>query len=259
MRAERQIAGAAGHAEADRAAPVNRLTVPLPDLLERVAPDWLDLVRAWRDSRAGRALIERVEARRVAGASIYPGEPLRALALTPSHALRVVIVGQDPYHRPGQAEGLAFSVPDGQRIPPSLRNVLAEMHRDLGLAPRRRANLAGWAAQGVLLLNTTLTVEGGRPGSHAGWGWEALTDEIVKTASRSEHAVVFMLWGAHAAAKRALIDESGPQRCVMVANHPSPLAARRGPTPFVGCGHFRATNRFLAVHDPGRPPIDWEQ
>lgn len=257
MRAERRIAGAAGRPEADREAPVNRLTAPLPELLERVAPDWFDVVRAWRDSPAGRALIERVEARRLAGATIYPAEPLHALALTPSHALRVVIVGQDPYHRPGQAEGLAFSVPDGQRMPPSLRNVLAEMSRDLGLATSRRASLARWAMQGVLLLNTALTVEEGRPGSHSTWGWEALTDEIIKAASRSEHAVVFMLWGAHAAAKRAMIEESGPKRCVLVASHPSPLAARRGATPFIGCGHFGAANRFLATHDPGRPPIDW--
>jgi len=257
MPAQRRVAGAGGRAEEVRAAPINRLAAPLPGLLERVAPDWLDLVRAWRSTPAGRALIERVEARRVAGATIYPAEPLHALALTPCHALRVVIVGQDPYHGPGQAEGLAFSVPDGQRMPPSLRNVLAEMQRDLGLAQRRRTSLARWAAQGVLLLNTALTVEEGRPGSHSRWGWEALTDEVIKTASRSERAVVFMLWGAHAAAKRGLIDESRLARCVLVANHPSPLSARRGPTPFIGCGHFRAANRFLATHDPGRPPIDW--
>lgn len=244
---------------AGRAAPVNRLASALPDLLERVAPDWLDVVGRWRDSPAGRGLIERVEARRTDGATIYPAEPLRALALAPRHAIRVVIVGQDPYHGPGQAEGLAFSVPDGQRMPPSLRNVLAEVQRDQGLARPRRTSLAGWAAQGVLLLNTVLTVEEGRPGSHAGWGWEALTDAIIKTASGSEHAVVFMLWGAHAAAKRALIDGSDPDRCVLVANHPSPLSARRAPTPFVGCGHFRTADRFLASHDPGRPPIDWER
>ena len=238
MRAGRRIAGAAGRAEADRAGPNNRLTARLPDLLDRVAPDWLDLVRAWRDGPSGRALIERVEARRIAGATIYPADPLHALALTPTHMLRVVIVGQDPYHGPGQAEGLAFSVPDGQRMPPSLRNVLTELNRDLCLAARRRTSLAGWATQGVLLLNTTLTVEEGRPGSHSGWGWEALTDEIIKTVSRFDRAVAFMLWGAHAAAKRALIDESGPSQCVLVANHPSPLSARRGPKPFVGCGHF---------------------
>jgi uracil-DNA glycosylase len=253
------VAGAAGCAGADRAAPINRLAAPLPDLLERVAPDWLDVVRSWRDSAAGRALIARVEARRAGGATVYPAEPLRALALASRQAIRVVIVGQDPYHGPGQAEGLAFSVPDGQRMPPSLRNVLVEMQRDLGRARPRRTSLAGWAAQGVLLLNTVLTVEEGRPGSHSGWGWEVLTDEIIQATARSEGAVVFMLWGAHAAAKRALIDESDPKHCVLVANHPSPLSARRGPTPFVGCGHFGAADRFLADHDPGRPPIDWER
>lgn len=253
------MAGAAGRAEADRAAPINRLAAPLPDLLERVAPDWLDVVRGWRDSPAGRALIGRVEARRASAAAIYPDEPLRALALAPRHTVRIVIVGQDPYHGPGQAEGLAFSVPDGQRTAPSLRNVLAELQRDLQVARPRRTSLAGWAAQGVLLLNTALTVEQGRPGSHSGWGWEALTDEIIKTTSRSERPVVFMLWGAHAAAKRALIDEFDPRRCVLVANHPSPLSARRAPLPFIGCGHFGAADRFLARHDPGRPPVDWRR
>jgi len=257
MLAERRAADRAGHAETDRESPLNRLAAPLPELLERVAPDWLDLVRAWRNSPIGQALIERVEARRVAGATIYPAEPLRALALTPSHTLRVVIVGQDPYQGSGQAEGLAFSVPDGQRLPPSLRNVLGEMQRDLGLAKRRRTSLAEWAAQGVLLLNTTLTVEEGQPGSHSRWGWEVLTDEIIMTASRSRQPIVFMLWGAHAAAKRALIDESRPTRCVLMANHPSPLAARRGPMPYIGCGHFSAANRFLATHDPGSPGNDW--
>lgn len=259
MRHERPVAGPAGAEGVVGAAPANRLVAPLPDLLERVAPDWRETVRGWRDSPAGRALIARVEARRVGGATIYPAEPLRALALAPRRSIRVVIVGQDPYHGPGQAEGLAFSVPDGQRVPPSLRNVRAEMQRDLGLERTRHASLAGWAAQGVLLLNTALTVEQGRPGSHSGWGWEALTDEIIKTVSRSELAVVFMLWGARAAAKRALIDESDSRRCVLVANHPSPLSARRGPMPFVGCGHFGAAARFLARHDPGRAPIDWQR
>lgn len=259
MPAQRRLAGADGHAGQARAAAANRLAAPLPDLLERVAPDWRNLVRAWRDSPAGRALVDRVEARRLAGATIYPAEPLRALALTPRREVRVVIVGQDPYHGPRQAEGLAFSVPDGQRVPPSLRNVFVELQRDLGLAPRRRTSLVGWAKQGVLLLNAALTVEAGQPGSHSGWGWEALTDEIVKAASRFERGVVFMLWGAHAGAKRAWIEESRPGCCVLMANHPSPLSARRSPMPFIGCGHFGAAAGFLSAQDPDRPPIDWER
>lgn len=237
----------------------NRLREPLPVLLERAAAGWLDLVRAWQHGAAGRALIERVEARRLAHATLYPAEPLRALALTPPDAVRVVILGQDPYHGPGQAEGLAFSVPDGQSAPPSLRNVLAELQRDLGIR-RDQVSLRGWAEQGVLLLNAVLTVEDGRPASHAGWGWEALTDQVIETLARSGRPIVYLLWGAHAARKRALLDAaSAGRQAVLLANHPSPLAARRGPTPFVGCGHFGQANAWLAATDPARPPIDWKR
>ncbi len=245
-------------AAADEALP-NRLREPLPTLLERVAPDWRDLVQTWQRSEDGRALVERVEARRLAGATLYPAEPLRALALTAPDAVRVVVLGQDPYHGPGQAEGLSFSVPDGQRVPPSLRNILAELHRDLGIR-REHASLRGWAEQGVLLLNTVLTVEDSRPASHAGWGWEALTDQIVSALARSGQPIVFMLWGAHAARKRVLLG-SGPaaRQAVLLANHPSPLSARRGPTPFIGCGHFGQADAWLAAADSTRPPIDWKR
>lgn len=228
-------------------------------MLERVAAGWLETVHAWRLSEAGRALIERVEARRRAGATVYPAEPLRALALTAPEAVRVVILGQDPYHGPGQAEGLAFSVPDGQRPPPSLRNMLVELRRDLGIQ-RDQRSLCGWAEQGVLLLNTVLTVEDGLPASHAGWGWEALTDQIISTLARSGRPIVYLLWGAHAARKRALLDAAPVGRqAVLLANHPSPLSARRGPMPFVGCGHFGQANAWLAATGPAWPPIDWKR
>ena len=235
----------------------NRLREPLPALLGRVAPGWRELVQAWQRSDAGCALIERVEARRLAGVTLYPAEPMRALALTPPEAVRVVVLGQDPYHGPGQAEGLAFSVPDRQRVPPSLRNIITELRRDLGIQ-REHASLRGWAEQGVLLLNTVLTVEDGRPASHAGWGWEALTDQIVMTLAQSRQPIVFMLWGAHAARKRGVL---GPAACqtVLLANHPSPLSARRGPAPFIGCGHFGQADAWLATADPARPPIDWKR
>ena len=179
---------------------------------------------------------------------------LRALELTGLEAVRVVIVGQDPYHGPGQAEGLAFSVPRGVRIPPSLRNIFLEQRRDLGLPAPSHGHLDAWAGQGVLLLNTTLTVEEGIPGAHANRGWEALTDEIIKATSVDHRPKVFLLWGAHAKARVQCI-ASGRGHVVLAANHPSPLSARRGPQPFLGCGHFGATNRVLA--DAGQPPIDW--
>ena len=238
--------------------PDNRLREPLSASIERVAADWRELVERWRVSEDGQAVVERVEARRRAGAVIYPADPLRAFAITPRAQVRVVILGQDPYHGPGQAEGLAFSVPDGVRTPPSLRNVQIELDRDLGIGPPSGTSLVSWARQGVLLLNTVLTVEDGAPGSHAGFGWEALTDAVVKDLARSERSLVFLLWGAQAAAKLAFFDAEGRARhCVLLANHPSPLSARRGPSPFIGCGHFRATTDFLSRADPRRAPIDW--
>ena len=226
--------------------------------IERVAPDWRALVQRWRSSAAGEALIERVEARRLDGATIYPSDPLRALALTPRSQVRAVILGQDPYHGPGQAEGLAFSVPEGVRAPPSLRNVLTELARDFSLMPQARTSLVGWARQGVLLLNTVLTVEEGVPGSHSSLGWEALTDEIIIDLSASVQPIAFLMWGAQAATKAAVFaGDARVRHRVLLANHPSPLSARRGPMPFIGCGHFRAAAEFLQRADPSRAPIDW--
>ncbi len=231
------------------------MVAPLDALLDRVAADWRGLVEGWRGSDAGQRLRSFVAARQAAGATIYPAEPLRALALTPRSAVRVVILGQDPYHGPGQAEGLAFSVPAGVIWPPSLRNMLAELARDLGVAGRHSGGqLDGWARQGVLLLNTTLTVEQGHPAAHARQGWETLTDEIVSALAGDAGARVFMLWGAHAQAKAPRIAARGGARhLVLTANHPSPLSARRPPAPFVGCGHFGRANAFLGA---GRA-IDW--
>jgi uracil-DNA glycosylase len=178
---------------------------------------------------------------------------LRALELTPREQVRVVILGQDPYHGPGQAEGLAFSVPRDAKVPPSLRNVFKELQRDLGISPAPHGHLGAWARRGVLLLNSALTVEDGRPAAHAKQGWEALTDAIVKSLIGDATPKVFMLWGAQAQAKAAVLD--GTPHQVLAANHPSPLSARRGPTPFLGCGHFSAANRFLA--GAGGTPVDW--
>ena len=190
----------------------NRLVQPLDALLDQVPADWAPVVQGWRVSPAGQALLKHVEARREAGATIYPAEPLRALTLTPLAQVKVVILGQDPYHGPGQAEGLAFSVPPGVRMPPSLRNIFAELQRDLGLPPPAHGHLGVWARQGVLLLNTSLTVEDGSPASHAKQGWEALTDALIEAVAAQPHPVVFMLWGAHAQAKLALISAAGGGR-----------------------------------------------
>ena len=223
-----------------------------------VAPDWQPLVDEFFTSAVGRRLLDFLRSRLEQGAVIFPPRPLRALELTPLGAVRVVILGQDPYHGRGQAEGLAFSVAPGVPLPPSLRNIFKEIERDLGRAPPAFPNPGGslvkWAENGVLLLNTCLTVEEGRPASHAGKGWETLTDAVIRAVSERERPVVFMLWGAHAQAKRALID--GARHRVLVANHPSPLSARKPPLPFIGCGHFGEAKQFsAAVADP-RPKPD---
>ena len=261
-----------------------------PDLHARVAA----LPAAWRRILSPGPVAQALDrlgamlgARLAAGATIYPAQPFRALSgLTPDD-IRVVILGQDPYHGPGQAHGLAFSVPDGIARPPSLRNILGEIDHEypgaatqpaharvtggragassqgapgqgrLDLDPAPSGNdLSRWARQGVLLLNTVLTVEDARPGCHARAGWETVTDALIAGVAATGRPVAFMLWGAHAQAKRALIPDS-PDHLVLMANHPSPLSARRGPTPFVGCGHFRLANAWLMQQKC--PEIIWKQ
>ncbi len=210
---------------------------------------WRSLVDMFWRSQQGQALLAFLQQRLQAGAQIYPPEPLRALCLSPLPDVKVVILGQDPYHGMGQAEGLAFSVPSGVAAPPSLRNIFKELQQDLGQAPPFEASLSPWAANGVLLLNTCLTVEDGLPASHAKQGWEALTDAIIRAIAESTKACVFMLWGAHAQSKATLIAQATshkPTTClVLQANHPSPLSALRGPQPFIGCGHFSKAQQWL--------------
>lgn len=174
----------------------------------------------------------------------------RALELTPPGAVRVVILGQDPYHGPGQAHGLAFSVPEGVPAPPSLRNIIKELDRALGPNGERPTDLTRWARQGVLLLNTVLTTSQGTAGAHRGLGWQELTDDVVRAVSEGRDNVAFLLWGGHARAKSHLVDRK--RHLVLEAAHPSPLSAWRG---FLGCGHFPAANAWLEAH--GRRPIDW--
>ena len=234
----------------------NRLVAPLPEVLAQAPMDWAPLVQAWATSVAGQGLQRFIDARQAAGAVIYPAQVLRALALTPRQQVRVVILGQDPYHAAGQAEGLAFSVPAGLKPPPSLRNILGEISRSLGVPHPANGHLGAWARQGVLLLNTCLTVEEGQPAAHAGQGWEALTDALIQATAHDPGAKAFLLWGAHAQAKAPLIEAAAPGRhLILQCNHPSPLSARRPPLPFVGCGHFAAVRDHLQA--PGLPAINW--
>ena len=234
----------------------NQLIEPLADLLARAPADWAPLVQAWLAAPDGQALLGFITARQAAQAVIYPAQPLRALQLTSRAAVRVVILGQDPYHGAGQAEGLAFSVPAAVKPPPSLRNLQDEISRSLGVPRPPSGHLGAWAAQGVLLLNTVLTVEDGRPAAHAGRGWESLTDALIQATAADPGAKVFMLWGAHAQAKRGVIEAAGGGRHqVLLANHPSPLSARRPPLPFLGCGHFVQVRDFLVAQ--GTPAINW--
>lgn len=211
----------------------------------QVGDGWQPLIDAWRASADGQRIEALLKERLAAGAAIYPPDPLRALRLTPLTRATVVIVGQDPYHGPGQAEGLAFSVPAGQKLPPSLRNIFKELQRDLGQQPAMCGHLGEWARCGVLLLNTSLTVEDGAAASHAKKGWESLTDALIAATARDAAPKVFLLWGAHAQAKAPLIEAAGNGHLVLQANHPSPLSATRGPVPFIGCGHFSAARDWL--------------
>ena len=216
-----------------------------------VAPGWQPLVNDFFASERGEALLAFLNARLEAGATIFPPKPLRALELTLPEQVRVVILGQDPYHGRGQAEGLAFSVAPGVRLPPSLQNIFKEMQRDLGVPfppfPEPGGSLVKWAKNGVLLLNTCLTVEEGQAASHSGRGWELLTDAVIRHVAEGERPVVFMLWGSHAQSKRAFIPRDRGH-LVLTANHPSPLSALRPPVPFIGCGHFGKARDFREQH-----------
>lgn len=222
-----------------------------------VAPDWRPPVDAFLASPPGLQLAAFIRGRIAAGATIYPPSPLRALELTPLHQVRAVILGQDPYHGAGQAEGLAFSVAPGVRLPPSLRNIFKERRAAPDEPLPQHGSLADWARRGVLLLNASLTVEDGQPGSHAKKGWEALADALLTQVAKTASPCVYLLWGAHAQAKAALIEQTaaahGREALVLQSNHPSPLSASRPPLPFLGCGHFRIAGEWLAAR--GYPDV----
>ena len=218
----------------------------------RLAPSWAARVGDYLERPDMRELGDFLRAERAAGKRLYPPGPqiFAALEATPFEQVKVVILGQDPYHGSGQAHGLSFSVPPGVDIPPSLLNIFKELERDLGLPRPDHGCLLPWARQGVLLLNAVLSVEAGRAGAHQGKGWEGFTDHVVDALNREREGLVFLLWGSYAQKKGAHIDRQ--RHRVLRAPHPSPLSAHRG---FIGCGHFSATNQFLA--QKGKTPIDW--
>ncbi|MGD9664243.1 MAG: uracil-DNA glycosylase [Novosphingobium sp.] len=221
-----------------------------------IPPSWQAVLEPVLHSQSARKLGGWLRQEEDNGKHIYPprGQRLAALDLTPLNAVKVVILGQDPYHGPGQAHGLAFSVPDGIALPPSLRNIYKELADDIGRAPPTSGDLSHWAKQGVLLLNNALTVEAGLAGSHQKMGWEDITDAAVAAVAQGAAPSVFILWGSHAQGKAARIPELGPQgrHCVIRSPHPSPLSAHRG---FFGSKPFSRANAFLNEH--GRGAIDW--
>jgi uracil-DNA glycosylase len=220
-----------------------------------VPESWRAALEPVLASREARRLGGFLRSEEQAGKRIYPpqGARLRALELTPLDEVKVVILGQDPYHGAGQAHGLAFSVPHGVRTPPSLLNICKELKSDLGLPMPGHGNLENWARQGVLLLNNSLTVEEGRAGSHQGLGWEAITDAAIAAVAERQEPCVFLLWGSHARKKAERVPGlMNGRHLVLTAPHPSPLSAHSG---FLGCRHFSKANAFL--EEKGRGAIDW--
>lgn len=218
----------------------------------RLEPSWKARVGDYLQRPDMQALSAFLRAEKQAGKHIYPPGPeiFAAFDHTPFDAVRVVLLGQDPYHGPGQAHGLCFSVRLGVRVPPSLDNIFKEIQRDLGIPRPDHGCLTAWAGRGLLLLNSVLTVEEGRAGSHQGKGWEGFTDAAIDVLNREREGLVFLLWGSYAQRKGQLIDTD--RHCVLRSVHPSPLSAHRG---FLGCGHFSAANRYLESR--GQLPIDW--
>ena len=225
-----------------------------PTGLDQVAAGWQPLLRDFLAGAPGQQLSAALQAQLAAGVTVLPPQPLRALQLTPPEAVRVVIMGQDPYHGPRQADGLAFAVGPSIKPPPSLRNIFKELAREYGRPPQPDNLLEHWARQGVLLLNASLTVVAGQAGSHARLGWQALTSGIFDALVQGRRPLAFLLWGNHAQAMQPEPAKQGTHLW-LAANHPSPLSALRPPRPFIGCGHFGQVDAFL--RQQGEPPIDW--
>lgn len=218
-----------------------------------VSENWITLLAHEKEKPYFTDIMSLLQAKRADGKIIYPAEPdiFNALKYTAFSDIKVVILGQDPYHNPAQAHGLCFSVPKNCAPPPSLVNIFKELKNDCNIEIPNHGCLEKWAKQGVLLLNSTLTVEENKPASHANIGWQQFTDTIIRTINSHPKQIIYLLWGAHAHKKSALIDAK--KHVILTAPHPSPLSAYRG---FLGCKHFSKTNALLIK--AGRTPIDWE-
>lgn len=214
--------------------------------------DWKTILAPEKEKPYFKGILAQLEKERARGKIIYPAQSaiFNALKMTPFSDIKVVIIGQDPYHNPGQAHGLSFSVPKGIKPPPSLLNIFKELKSDCGIEMPEHGCLEKWASQGVLLLNAVLTVEENKPQSHAELGWQQFTDTIISHLNHHPEKIVYLLWGSHAQKKRELIDAQ--KHFILTAPHPSPLSAHRG---FLGCKHFSKTNEFLKK--VGRIPVDW--
>lgn len=225
----------------------------MPDREVNLHPNWLAHLNDEFEQQYMQNLSAFLRAEKSHGKTIYPQGTniFNALNTTPLETVKVVVLGQDPYHGPGQAHGLSFSVPMDVTIPPSLRNIYKELGNDIGISQPKHGNLQSWAEQGVLLLNSVLTVEAGHAGSHQKKGWEQFTDKVIATVNTHAQPCVFMLWGAYAHRKGGQIDSR--RHLVLKSVHPSPLSAHRG---FIGCGHFSKANQWLL--EQGRGKIDWQ-
>ena len=220
--------------------------------MSAIANDWLEPLKPEFSKPYYRDLYNKVKEEYSRTLVFPPSDKIfTAFELTPLNKVKVVIIGQDPYHGPGQAMGLCFSVPSGIEVPPSLKNIYTELHTDIGCTIPNTGDLTKWAQQGVLLLNTVLTVRAHSPQSHAGIGWEQFTDEVINILNKQDRPIVYLLWGTPAAKKAQML--TNPNHLILTAPHPSPLSAYRG---FFGCKHFSKANEYLISH--GESPIDWQ-
>ncbi|MEP6926291.1 MAG: uracil-DNA glycosylase [Ginsengibacter sp.] len=219
----------------------------------KIDESWKRILEEEFDKTYFQQIVSFLKTEKSSGKIVYPPGPLifNAFNKTPFPKVKVVLLGQDPYHNKGQAHGLSFSIPNGVGKPPSLTNIFKELENDLGITPAQNGNLEKWAMQGVLLLNASLTVRQNEPGSHSKIGWLQFTDSVISKISKQKEGAIFLLWGKFAQDKQSLIDET--KHFVLKAAHPSPFSADKG---FFGCRHFSKTNEFLAAHN--NEPIDWK-
>lgn len=238
--------------------PSNQILLPLQQHIDELPVQWQAILNQNQIKNKLKDINNNLVNLKNSGAVIFPTNPFRALNFVAPENIRAVIIGQDPYHTPKLAHGLAFSVPNHCKCPPSLRNIFKELTRQYPNELSSNTNdLTSWAMQGVLLINAVLTVEQGRAAAHSKLGWQSITDYLIQHIAQHKQPKVFMLWGAYAQQKQSLILQKSTKdnNLILKSNHPSPLSAMRPPTPFIGCGHFDLTNKWLEKHNI--KPINW--